>query len=76
MDINFEPSCRYGHGSLEKDQIEKDHFWGIVGAQLKKMNATSPVGAAIQESRPSGGIYSVHIYRCPVCGYIELFDRD
>ena len=73
-------TCRYGHGDLERlnDQTPA-HQWALMGVKL----AAPPEGTdllpvkgrnvAIDLSRR---VFTVTIWRCQECGYLELFDED
>lgn len=64
------PTCRYGHGELQ----ENPALWSLTGVTL------SPIGQPAEGQPPvmvvmeNGRAYSTKLFRCPVCGYIELFD--
>jgi hypothetical protein len=69
------PTCKYGHGNLERIKTGPTSFWGLVGAaqrpaRVDEMRAGDPL-ASLQAS---GAVYTVIVYRCLHCGYMELFD--
>ncbi|WP_155705995.1 hypothetical protein [Burkholderia cepacia] len=71
------PTCRYGHGDLaEVTRTPDEHYWGFIGARLIPFRVGTPVGTSLMETEASGRIYTVALYRCPVCGYLEVFDDE
>lgn len=63
-------SCRYGHGEL----IQIEGIWSLSCMEKEEReNPAFPDKKSISHT-PNGVIYTMHVYRCPVCGYLELFD--
>lgn len=62
------PSCRYGHGRL----IFHSPASGAVGFLLPAYAATPDYDTAPVQVHDTG--YTISIYVCPTCGYLELFD--
>ncbi|QNB08372.1 hypothetical protein G5S34_17515 [Herbaspirillum frisingense] len=73
MQKDFQPLCRYGHGALIKDQLGPSQFWGLMGAIVRETPPKTLLGQTT-ETVSSGVLFTVNLYRCKVCGYIELFD--
>lgn len=65
--VEIVPNCRYGHGDLE--HVEGD--WGLQGYHLIR-----PKPTVIVNTGPSETAFTVMVYRCPTCGYVELKDVD
>jgi len=66
---NVKPNCRYGHGDLERLRLfteDRQPRGTIIPTYLEIPNT----GAAISD----GSGYTMTLYRCPKCGYTELFD--
>lgn len=71
------PTCRYDHGELQIVSLEPSaHAWGLMGVTLVPFQAGSPVGQPLLQTKTSGRVYTVTVFRCPVCGYLELFDDE
>ncbi|AOZ06729.1 hypothetical protein BKK80_13570 [Cupriavidus malaysiensis] len=71
------PTCRYEHGELQEIPREPEtHYFGLMGATLVPFRAGTPVGEPLSRTTVSGRIYTVSIFRCPVCGYLEMFDDE
>lgn len=69
------PECRYGHGQLEEmERIPAHHAWGYMGVFLTETAAGHPQGNPAITTSVSGGVFTVRLYRCSTCGYIEAFD--
>lgn len=66
MKLDFEPSCRYGHGALNNVSkvVHTDFALGGVDFIIDKH-----VMATEQ-------FFSVQVFVCTTCGYMELFDSD
>lgn len=66
MKLDFEPTCRYDHGPLKNvtSMVGTDFALGRVN------HTTEPVCMDTDQ------FFSVQIFVCPTCGYIELFDGD
>lgn len=66
-------TCRYGHGLLEL----LAGAWAISG--LRPRNAIEAVVGKHAEGRTralDGRVFALKVWRCPECGYVELFDED
>lgn len=61
-------TCRYEHGALELLM----GWFALQGVQ--------PYGGGLlsqgKEFRPTGQVVALHVWRCPVCGYVELVDDE
>lgn len=66
--LKVKPNCRYGHGDLEKHISTV----GGVGYLLPGFRVTSSQSNDIALLGNAG--FSVTLYECKTCGYIELFD--
>lgn len=75
MPKNFQPTCRYGHGDLEQEKLGPSQFWGVMGALVREIPPKTLLGQTT-ETVSSGALYTVNLYRCRVCGYVELFDDE
>lgn len=65
-DPPLNPTCRYGHGFLERVQPALDlPDWNVVAFTQSQ----NPDGGAEWHSR-----FSLLMYDCPHCGYVEFFD--
>lgn len=76
MSEKITPTCRYGHGPLNRDKPDTNHYWAVMGAVNIPLTAMSPVNKPISDTQSSNLIYTVNLYRCETCGYIELFDDE
>ena len=75
MSMKFTPTCRYGHGDLEViPRAPENHYWGLMGAHHLPLRVGMSVNKPLSATEASGRIYTVAIYRCSTCGYMELFD--
>lgn len=75
------PTCRYGHGQLvhvtQPDVAGMKHSWGLVGVLIQHFRAgASSVGEPLTSISHSGNVYTMKTFRCPICGYTELFDDE
>lgn len=73
------PTCRYGHGDLEVANEGHDtntHRWTLLGVTSQSFVAGSSVGTPLTSTGPSGNVFTLALYRCPVCGYLEMFDDE
>lgn len=66
--LKIQPTCRYGHGNLEKHLSPIDG----VGYLLPGFRFTSTQTNDVALMGKAG--FSVMLYECKTCGYIELFD--
>ncbi|WP_261524070.1 hypothetical protein [Burkholderia multivorans] len=71
------PTCRYGHGDLiEVDRIQKNHYWGFIGAEITSVGQPTDNGEKVNVVNMSDHVFTMKLYRCPVCGYLEAFDYE
>lgn len=66
--IEIKPDCRYGHGELEEQLLQ------IKEGQKARFFSTptmTDMGSAVNYD---GGGFTHKIFRCPKCGYVEIFD--
>src|SRR5260364_234136 len=76
-DRNVTPTCRYGHGDLSKvERTPESHFWGLIGANTRHFRTGTPVGQPLSQTELSGRIYTLQLFRCSICGYLEFFDDN
>lgn len=68
--MKVDPKCKYEHGSLERPPEDSGVAWAI--RAIYKETATN--GGQIIEESPFA--YTMHLYRCKQCGYIEFFDDE
>lgn len=64
----FIPTCRYGHGPLTDEHAGTSPApaaWGIMGMQ-----------SINNQLMMDHSVWTLKIYRCKTCGYLELFDLD
>lgn len=64
-------TCRYGHGALESFAS-----WFALTGVNASANSTRAPNALAQMARPTGSMLALRVWRCPVCGYVELQDKD
>lgn len=62
------PVCKYGHGDLER----QGDLWGVEGFS----KATSSSGTPLVPIAGNDQQFVMVMYRCPRCGYLELFDNE
>lgn len=75
--MKIEPTCRYGHGALiEIARSPDEHYWGFIGASLVPFRVEMSVDTPLEDTEVSGRIYTVSLFRCPSCGYLEVFDDE
>lgn len=82
------PTCRYGHGELlrehvlspEDDGSDQKYSWGLMGIVERLHWSPESIPGdrnTAQVSRGhSGHVYTLRLYKCSTCGYIELFDEE
>ena len=68
--MKIEPDCRYGHGKLEASP----ELWSLAGITATPMTCNSDCNDALDDVSMNGRAFTVLLYRCTTCGYIELFD--
>lgn len=71
--MDHEPQCRYNHGALERVSEP-----GMGGTGPTEYFMSLGVGRSRRGNylRQTGGNFIYQIWRCPVCGYLESYDRD
>ena len=80
--MKITPTCRYGHGELlQLTQVDDangfKHSWGLIGVLMHQFRAgESGVGDPLTSISHSGNVYTMKTFRCPTCGYMELFDDE
>lgn len=77
--MKITPTCRYGHGELQESPRSPDnHCWGLIGATLTNqvVGATHFGTSIARVTEASGRVFTITLYRCPVCGYLEMFDDE
>lgn len=67
--MNITPTCRYDHGPLAEITGEPDLRYAVRSV-FKTREGDQPV---ITESPYA---FTARLYRCSVCGYLELFDDE
>ena len=70
MKIN--PICRYGHGELSVQPGK----WALTGIEFETFDTSSTVNEPLSTIALNGNAFTLSIYRCPTCGYLEFFDDD
>ena len=58
------------------ERIPTHHAWGYMGVFLTETATGHPPGHPEITSSASGAVYTVSLFRCPKCGYIEAFDDE
>lgn len=64
------PECRYGHGLLK--EVKGDEGLRYVIRSVYK-DQPAPGEQVITESPV---VFTALLFRCPVCGYLEVFDDE
>ena len=64
------PTCKYGHGELKKE----DGLWGLGGFDRYQLSVNSTVDTPINEVIRNERAFTLCVYRCSKCGYLEFFD--
>jgi hypothetical protein len=73
----MKPTCRYGHGELElQNTASEDSRWVIGQLDSRTMRAYSLLDGGPEYQPFSPVVFSLNIYRCSKCGYLELFDDE
>lgn len=74
--MTLEPDCRYGHGKLVAVHVDPDNYWGLFGVYVKRAVAGEiTAGQGLAELVPSQKVFTLTAFRCPKCGYMEIFDE-
>lgn len=86
--MKITPTCRYGHGELLREDVispeavesSKKYSWGLMGIleQLyRPAQGESGGDSPFHVSRGhSGHVFTLRLYKCSTCGYLELFDEE
>ncbi|WP_186159249.1 hypothetical protein [Burkholderia gladioli] len=79
--MKVEPTCKYGHGSLDPQDAFPPTTWIIPAIDMDRFDGKgeSPLppeefAKLAQPAFPSA--FTLNIYRCKVCGYLEFFDVE
>lgn len=69
--MKFKPNCRYGHGDLMRTVFRSndDSMRSLFLPTAKQLMEGAPLMA-------DGSGFTVALYRCPKCGYLEIFDDE
>lgn len=68
--MNITPTCRYDHGPLEESQGDPELRYAVRSV----FKTHEPSGQLVIEEAPY--VFTARLFRCPVCGYVELFDDE
>lgn len=71
MGSDTEKTCRYGHGEL----VAENGLWAMPGIDVKTDNVGVDTGQTAKYIVENGLGFSLRIYKCPTCGYLEFFDK-
>lgn len=66
--VIVEPMCKYGHGALRLADAPSRNVqtsWALVEYRIGDGSASE-----------TGACWTVKLYLCQTCGYIEFFDGD
>ncbi len=72
--MNFTPTCRYGHGNLEAQTGVEGYTWVIPAIDMELFMDGDSWAQGWQAALP--GVYTIRLFRCPTCGYVEMFDAE
>lgn len=64
------PECKYCHGPMATPPGDETIKWSL-RAVFKETGAN---GQSIVQDSPY--VFSLNLFRCPTCGYLELFDDE
>lgn len=71
-----EPNCRYGHGPLVRVPVARDAYWGLYGVRRVQAEVGAFVaGQPLASLEANHAVFTLLAFRCPTCGYMELFDE-
>lgn len=74
MRTSITPNCRYGHGDLGEVQAgTASARWAIQEHQVSKVGGDAESTKLLT---PGMSLFSLRIFKCPVCGYLEFFDDE
>lgn len=65
-------SCRYGHGELKKI----NGVWTLAEYQRNERPHPSQPDSIIISNDPTGFIFTLRLFKCETCGYIEFCDDE
>lgn len=68
--MKVDPICKYGHGPMDEPPRDPEVIWAI-RAVFKEAGANG--NQIIGETSYA---YTMHLFRCKECGYIEFFDDE
>ncbi len=76
--MHIAPTCKYGHGPLARViDSPGNHRFALMGVTLPKPpEGFIQFSEASTPAQPSGRVYSIAVFRCTTCGYLELFDDE
>ena len=67
--MNIIPTCRYDHGPLAEITGEPELRYAIRSVFRTREGDQSVIAEAPY-------VFTLRLYRCPRCGYLELFDDE
>jgi hypothetical protein len=70
MADNIIPTCKYGHGNLERQNAHSKEGLFFKVDTFPPLPSIDSTGAFI----PAIVVYSFAIYKCPKCSYMEFHD--
>jgi hypothetical protein len=79
--VKVTPICKYGHGALEQQTAFGSTSWVIPAIDMTGFGDEGQEVLSAEElakmSQPAfTGAFTLGIYRCNVCGYLEFFDIE
>jgi hypothetical protein len=69
--VKVMPTCRYGHGALGRIRLENHE-----GIPRTMVIPTFLDALGMGPAFLDGKGYTVTVYRCSTCGYLEFFDDE
>lgn len=64
------PACRYGHGPLRPAHGGQERRY-VLRSVFKSKNAEGD-----DEITETPYVFTLHLFRCDTCGYLEMFDDE
>ena len=64
------PTCRYGHGLLRAVHGNHERRY-VLRSVTKSENAEGE-----NEIAETPYVFTLHLFRCDTCGYLEMFDDE
>lgn len=61
------PQCKYGHGNLER----QPDLWAVQGVEVLDTKTDG-----LPDTRNTALQFTCSMFRCPRCGYLEMFDDE